>query len=74
MTMADKARLRKTMRALRDGLVPEDRAATSRHIAEYVHACRKYQEAQIIFIFAAMGSEADTWPLIAGGYSGRYAL
>jgi 5-formyltetrahydrofolate cyclo-ligase len=74
MTMADKTHFRKTMRALRDGLVQEDKAVASRRIAEHVYACRKYQEAQTIFLFAATGSEADTWPLIAGGYGGRCTL
>jgi 5-formyltetrahydrofolate cyclo-ligase len=65
MTMTDKTHFRKAMRALRDGMVPEDRVAASRQIAEHVYAWRKYKEAQIVFLFAAMGSEADTWPLIA---------
>jgi hypothetical protein len=40
MTMIDKTHFRKTMRALRDGLVQEDKAAASRRIAEHVYAWR----------------------------------
>ena len=61
-----KRRLRDEVRARRDALPAEQRAAASRAIAERVLALPEIEAARTVMAFWSFGSEVDTAPLLEG--------
>lgn len=63
--MEGKAELRRRMRAWRDGLAPETRAALGEAAARHLRAAAPYQAARTLLLYWATGSEVPTGAAVA---------
>ncbi|MDP9243219.1 MAG: 5-formyltetrahydrofolate cyclo-ligase [Actinomycetota bacterium] len=72
----EKRELRRRMKALRDGLDPDERARSSRRIVERLLALPEVQDATTVSAYFAFGSEIPTVDLLASldGEGRRIAL
>lgn len=62
---AEKQRLRKSFRLIRDGIGDDVRAAANQAIYEQISGMESYRQARTILLYASFGSEVDTRHLIA---------
>jgi 5-formyltetrahydrofolate cyclo-ligase len=63
---AAKAARRRAVRATRQAMAPEERAARSAAIVEHVRGVPAWREARLALAFHPFGSEPDVTPLLSG--------
>jgi len=60
----EKAAVRRRMAALRSALSAQERSVQSGKIAENVLSWETYLAAEVVFVYASMGAEVETWGLM----------